>query len=134
MRTKSAPLPPDPEGDVSFYARVLRSDQIFSPTANVSSRANGRLTVTASHVLWNPEAGDSWAAPIPAITVGSTHGAFSFSGQGLDVAIDQYGPWRFAVSDRPINKFMRNSAKDFREADAARKLAYLLVARGARQA
>lgn len=130
--TKSAPLPADPYATLRFYARVLPRGEVLSPWAIVSSANNGMLTVTPTHVQWDPQEGRPWAAAIASITVGGTHGARSFSGRGVDVEIEGAGAWRFDVSDRPINRFMRNSAKSFREADAARKLAGLLAARGAR--
>jgi hypothetical protein len=130
--TKSAPLPADPGATVRFYARVLPRGEVLSPIANVSSANNGMLTVTPTHVQWDPREGAPWAVAIPSISVGATHGASSLSGRGLDIEIEGSGAWRLDVSDRPINRFVRNTAKSFREADAARKLAGLLVARGAR--
>jgi len=129
--TKAAPLPTDPYATVRFYARVLPSGNVLSPHANVASANQGTLTVTPTHIQWEPRDGQPWTAAIAAITVGRTHGASSLSGQGVDVDIEGSGTWRLEVSDRPINRFMRNTSKSFREADAARKLAWLLTARGA---
>lgn len=131
MTTRSAPLPADPESTVTFHARVLRPGHPLA-LRSVDPKLYGFLTVTPSEIVWRSEAGDGWATPITSVLVTATKSAFAISGSGVLVEIDGSGPWRFVVSDKPINKVMRNTAKEFREADAARKLTGLLLARGAR--
>lgn len=130
--TRSAELPTDPEATVTFQAHVVPASKVFSPGAALATRTYGTLTVSPWEMRFDSDAGEVWATPIGAVLVHGTHGAFSFSGQGVDVEIEGAGGWRIDVSDRRINRFSRNTAKDFRQADAARKLATLLLARGAR--
>jgi len=50
------------------------------------------------------------------------------------VDIEGRGFWRITVSDRPLTRYATASAARFREADAVRRFAQLLVSRGARVA
>ena len=132
MRTKAAPLPADPEATVTFHARMMRLSSNPISLRHVDPKHNGSLTVTPSEIIWRSDAGDTWTVPIPAVMVTGTTSAFGIFGGSVKVEIGGSGAWRMWVSDKPINKFMRNTAKEFREADAAKKLTGLLLARGAR--
>lgn len=130
--TKSAPLPDDPEATVTFYARLMRLSSNPVSLRHVDPKHNGYLTVTPSEVVWRSDAGDTWTAPIASVMVIGTTSAFGIFGGSVKLEVGGSGPWRLWVSDKPINKFMRNTRKEFREADAAKKLTGLLLARGAR--
>jgi hypothetical protein len=126
-------LPTDPGRPVSLHAWVARPGQTGSMSTRFDRTVSGRLSLSGGSLLWDPDEGPRWAAPIPSITVLGVSGAGTFTADPyIDIAIDGSGPWRMVVSDRPINRIMGNDAKRFREARRARELADLLVRSGAR--
>lgn len=92
----------------------------------------GEVVVTGTELIWTSVGGQTWRVPIPALLVHGTRGFLSFSSPGLMLELPGSGTMLLTVSDRPINRFMRNDFKRARESTVARQLADTLVARGAR--
>lgn len=126
--------PSGPDQPWRLHARVFRPDQQFSLRGNWGPAQYGTLTLSATHLFWEPADGERWATSVRSITVMERHGAFSFGAPSVDIWIDGSGAWRLQVSDRPINRFMQNDAKRFREARVAERLADRLLGLGARRA
>ncbi|GID96551.1 hypothetical protein ACFQFC_18095 [Amorphoplanes digitatis] len=129
-----SPLPSDPAQPVTLHARVSRPTSGLLVRGNFDSRLYGRLSVADGQLRWNPDQGESWAAPIGSITVLGTGSAWGLSQPHLDIDIAGSGPWRLVVSDRKLNRFLGNDAKKFREARRARELTDRLLRSGARAA
>lgn len=129
-----SPLPADPALPVTLHARVSRPAPGLLVRGNFDSRLYGRLTVADGQLCWNPDQGQSWAAPIGSITVLGSGSAWGLYEPYLDIDIAGSGPWRLVVSDRKLNRFFGNDAKKFREARRARELGDRLRRSGARVA
>jgi hypothetical protein len=129
-----SPLPADPAQPVTLHARVSRPASGLLVRGNFDSRLYGRLSVADGRLCWDPDQGESWAAPIGAITVLGVGSAWGLNEPHLDIDIAGSGPWRLVVSDRTLNRFLGNDAKKFREARRARELADRLLRSGARAA
>jgi hypothetical protein len=126
------PLPANPAQPVTLHARVSRPASGLLVSGNFDSRLYGRLSVADGRLRWDPDQGESWAAPIGSITVLGTGSAWGLDQPHLDIDIAGSGPWRLVVSDRKLNRFLGNDAKKFREARRARELADRLLRSGAR--
>ncbi|MEU4216566.1 hypothetical protein [Actinoplanes sp. NPDC026623] len=128
-----SPLPADPAQPVTLHARVSRPTSGLLVRGNFDSRLYGRLSMADGKLHWDPDQGESWATPVESITVLRTGSAW-LNQPHLDIDIAGSGPWRLVVSDRKINRFLGNDAKNFREARRARELADRLLRSGARAA
>lgn len=129
-----SPLPADPAQPVTLHARVSRPASGLLVRGNFDSRLYGRLSLADGQLRWEPDHGESWAAPIGSVTVLGTGSAWGLNQPHLDIDIAGSGPWRLVVSDRKLNRFFGNDAKRFREARRVRELADRLLRSGARVA
>lgn len=125
--------PPDrPEagadGVLRFHAHMVPAGRLVT----MAPQSYGEVAVTVHELIWTSVDGSTWRVPIPALAVLGHRGFLSLSAPGLMVELPGSGSILLQVSDRPINRFMRNDFKRSREAGLARQLADTLVARGAR--
>jgi hypothetical protein len=124
-------LPADPAQPFTLQARVLRPDE-FDLTTQFDPATYGQVTVTGDRLLWAPEQGSGWAAPLDAVTVQYVADSeFTAAQPSVDLDIAGSGPWRVVVSNKRINRLVANDAKRFREARVARQFADALLQRGA---
>ncbi len=135
---RSARTPDDPAlrvvtpGDLQVRAHVMRPAQDTTLHGNFAPELYGVLLVRGADLIWQPQTGPGWRTPVHTVAVTATHASLSLASPSLDVEIAGSGPWRFEVSDRPINRIARNDAKRRRQARFAVWFAHQLVARGAR--
>lgn len=114
---------------------VLRLHAHLTPAGQLAAMAPesyGEVAVTGTELIWTSVGGQTWRVPIPALLVHGTRGFFSMSSPGLLLELPGSGTVLLTVSERPINRFMRNDFKRAQESAMARQVADTLVARGAR--
>lgn len=114
---------------------VLRLQAHLTPAGQLVAMAPesyGEVVVTGTELIWTSVAGQTWRVPIPALLVHGTRGFLSMSSPGLLLELPGSGTVLLTVSDRPINRFVRNDVKRVQESTTARQVADTLVARGAR--
>lgn len=114
---------------------VLRMQAHLTPAGQLVALAPesyGEVVITGTELIWTSASGQTWRVPIPALLVHGTRGFLSLSSPGLLLELPGSGTVLLTVSERPINRFMRNDFKRAQESTMARQVADTLVARGAR--
>lgn len=127
-------LEPGPDGVLRLHGQLFQPHQQFDLRVQYAPDRFGEIALTPEELQWTA-GGTVWRTPYQSILVDSVHGAGHFAGAaGIDFQVAGRGAWRLVVSDQPINRFMVNDAKRWREGRMARAVADELLRRGARAA
>lgn len=116
-----------PDGVIRLQGHLVPASTLLA----ISDTTFGRLEVTVNELVWHPLVGPVWRVPIPALFIHPPR-AFSLGATAVVFEIPGAGAWRLEVSDRGINRLVRNDFKTRREAQRADEVRDVLLSRGAR--